>query len=305
VYASTQHHPTADIYIKSVDGRTVTQLTSDPAQDVMPKISPDGQRVAFASNRSGNWDIYVMPVSGGKAAQITSEPSQDLHASWSPDGTQLVFSRLGQTSGKWEMWVTDVGNSAVSRFIGYGLFPEWCPVAGTGLAGGDRILFQRSRERGDRAFGIWAVDFKDGQASNPTEIATSTTGACINPTWSPDGRWIVYATVPAAPTSPGHDTYAATGKPASSDLWMISVDGTERVNLVSGRGANLMPCWASNDRIFFVSDRGGTDNLWSLNASGAILAATGRTAGPGANTGAAHAPEAHAPEGVVVGEHGH
>ena len=41
-------------------GAAVTQLTKDPANDVMPAISPDGQWVAFASDRSGNWDIYLI-----------------------------------------------------------------------------------------------------------------------------------------------------------------------------------------------------------------------------------------------------
>ncbi|MBY0262465.1 MAG: DPP IV N-terminal domain-containing protein, partial [Phycisphaerales bacterium] len=75
VYASTQHRPTADIYYKSSSGRTITQLTSDPANDVMPAISPDGTRIAFASNRAGNWDIFVMAVTGGQAVQVTSDPA--------------------------------------------------------------------------------------------------------------------------------------------------------------------------------------------------------------------------------------
>jgi hypothetical protein len=124
VFASTQHRATADIYIKRTDSRVVTQLTNDPAEDAMPKVSPDGERIAFASNRAGSWDIYVMPIGGGKAVQISSDLADEIHPSWSPDGSQLVFGRLGEATGRWEMWIVSLQNPSVAHFIGFGLFPE-------------------------------------------------------------------------------------------------------------------------------------------------------------------------------------
>lgn len=271
VFASTQHRATSDIYIKRVDGRTVTQLTANPAQDVMPAISPDGERVAFTSNRRGNWDIFVMSAKGGQALQLTSEHSHELHPSWSPDGKSLVFCRLGETSGRWELWVVDATGSGGNEFVGYGLFPEWCPVAGTGESGRDRILFQRSRERGDRAFSIWTIDYKPGDTSSPTEIASDPSAALINATWSPDGQFITYATV-TNPNASAYDT--ASGRMlAQSELWMTSVDGTARVALTAGKHLNLQPTWAGDGRIYFVSDRSGVNNVWSLGTEQALAAA--------------------------------
>jgi TolB protein len=261
VFASTQHRATADIYIKDVASRVVTQLTNDPAQDVMPKISPDGSRVAFASNRAGSWNIYVMPITGGRAIQVTNSNADDLHPSWSPDGSQLVFCRLGEVSGQWEIWTTEVANNGVARFIGNGLFPQWCPVPGTGAEGSDKIAFQRSRERGDRSFSIWTIDVRGAQAFNPTEIASDPSGACINPAWSPDGKWIAYATVP----NPGQ--WAAEGRPPVADLYLVDLTGSSRVSLTSGGGVNLMPTWSSNNRLFFVSNRAGVDNVWAMDTS--------------------------------------
>ncbi|MFG0258895.1 MAG: TolB family protein, partial [Phycisphaerales bacterium JB041] len=175
VFASTQHNLNADIYIKRTGSKVITQLTNDPGRDVMPSISPDGAWIAFASDRVSNWNIYVMPVTGGRPVQITSSPNAELHPSWSPDGTRLAFSKLGSTSGKWEIWVTEVSNTATPHFIGYGLFPEWCPKPGTGPTGGDLLLYQRSAERGDRAFGIWTLEYKDGDVGSPSQMAGSAT----------------------------------------------------------------------------------------------------------------------------------
>lgn len=284
VFASTRHRATADIYTQLVGSRVVTQLTSDGDDDVMPSISPDGTRIAFSSGRGGSWDIYVMPVTGGQAVQITSDATPDLHATWSPDGTKLAFCRLGEVSGRWEMWVADAANPGVMSFIGYGLFPSWCPVGGTGAGGADKILFQLSRERGDHAFSIWTLDYTEGRSVNLTEVASSPITAYINPAWSPDGQRIVYAAVPVVP---GSDTQGQ--RPTVSDLWIVNLDGTGKVHLGAGVGVALMPAWGSNNQLYFVSDRGGIDNIWSMDASGAILAA-GRPSSKSKMTSAARPP---------------
>lgn len=271
VFASTQHRPTADIYVQRRGSRVVTQLTNDPGHDAMPAISPDGSRIAFCSNRSGSWDIYVMDIDGGRALQITSDDAHEVHPSWSPDGRNLVFSRLGMTSGRWELWVTSANDASVSHFIGYGLFPEWCPEAGTGREGTDQIVFQRSRERGDNAFGIWTLDYRDGTASNPTEIVSVANAAVITPTWSPDGRRLIYGMVP------NDGSWGDGDKPRQANLYMIDIDGTNSVRLTEGRTLDLMPAWADGNTVIFASDRGGVENLWSFRVSEAVALAEGIT----------------------------
>ncbi|QOJ01487.1 MAG: PD40 domain-containing protein [Phycisphaeraceae bacterium] len=269
VFASTQHRKTSDIYIKDLGGLVVTQITNDPADDVMPAVSPDGTRIAFASNRGGNWDLYIAPISGGHATRVTSDPADELHPTWSPCGTKLAFCRMGEASSRWELWVTPATAGVATEFLGFGMFPKWCPVSGTGAEGSDRILFQVGRERGSRTFGVWTLDYMDGRAWNATELAGSPTAALINPTWSDDGRRVVFAEVPLDGVT------NAASAPRVARLWMQNIDGTGRVRLTEGNAVALMPFWGRGDRVVFMSSKDGVENIWSLDAAPAIAAADG------------------------------
>ncbi len=258
VISSTQQSRTADIYYTSVPGRTLTQLTTNPADDIMPALHPSTSKMAFSSNRAGNWDIYIMSTEGGQPMKVTDEPEHELHPSWSPDGRHLIYCKLGSRSGRWEMWVVDTENPGVRRFLDYGLFPQWCPDVAR-----SKILFQRARQRGSRFFSIWTVDYINGNAVHPTEIVSAGNAAVINPSWSPDGKRIIFVTV-VQPDEGDDDSIE------QSDVWLISIDGSGRTNLTNGRYANYQPVWGANGRVFFVSDRTGVDNIWSVSTARAM-----------------------------------
>ena len=68
-------------------------LTVHKGRDIYPKFSPDGQSIAFSSDREGNLDIYVIPATGGTAsAGTTQHTADDVVMDWAPDGKSLLFT---------------------------------------------------------------------------------------------------------------------------------------------------------------------------------------------------------------------
>jgi TolB protein len=220
----------------------------------MPAVSPDGSKVAFVSDRHGSWQLFVMPAQGGKAVQLTEQGAMDLKPTWSPDGRKIAFCRRGEQSGRWELWVIDVMNPATMEFIGFGMFPAWNPKGSTGPNGGDLIAFQRARERGDRAYGLWLVEYKQGMVSNPVQIVAGKDFAATTPNWSRDGQYLAYARV----------------RGQTTDVWLTTADGRSQVPIASGLGVASAPVFAGNSRVQFVTSRGGRDSVWSADVTRGI-----------------------------------
>lgn len=83
-----------DIYVVNADGGLATQLTSHPDHDYMPVWSNNGEQLAFASNRYGNFDVFIMSADGGKATRLTYHSFNDSPYSFSADDSEIFFSSL-------------------------------------------------------------------------------------------------------------------------------------------------------------------------------------------------------------------
>lgn len=254
VFASTRHTVRPNLYYKTIDGRAVTQLTDDPAADVQPCFSPDGQHVAFASHRSGNWDLWMVSLQGGRATQITSSSLHEVHPSFSPDATRLAYCQFNPQADTWELWVLDLTRPDSKKMIGLGLFPNWSPRS-------DSIVYQKARERGGRWFSIWRVDLDNGEPGFPIEVAASSEMALIQPNWSRDGAWITYGTALLGTGDELPESGNATM--TRGDVWVIRADGSSPVPLTDS-GINFGSVWGPDERIYFTSTQNGRENVWSV-----------------------------------------
>ncbi len=81
-----------DIWTVSADGGTAALLVSHPATESKPLFSPDGRRLAFISNRTGNGDIYILNLETSELRRLTFDDALDQLDSWSRDGNWIYFS---------------------------------------------------------------------------------------------------------------------------------------------------------------------------------------------------------------------
>lgn len=252
-----------DIFIKSINGKAMTQKTFHPGDDSYPVFSPDGSKLAFASRRSGNWDIFVMNTNKGKAKrQISFSSDMEIAPSWSPDGKKIAFSRLSSVSNEWEIWTYNLENSALTNLVP-GQYPVYSPID-------NRIVFQRPT---DTAKGGWyALWIIDDEGNQETVVLSSQEEGYITPSWSDDGSRIVFASggkhvkekVAKLVTSSGKTTDVLRDIRKANDIWTVKVDGTSLTQLTTHEKTDYSPCWAMDGRIFFASNRDRYNNIWSV-----------------------------------------
>ncbi len=80
-----------DIYVADLNGKIVSQLTNSPGYDAEATVSPQGDKIVFTSDRSGDLELWTMDIDGKNQKQITFGLGYDGGAFFSPDGKKLVF----------------------------------------------------------------------------------------------------------------------------------------------------------------------------------------------------------------------
>ena len=179
----------SDIYAMDADGSNQLNLTNESGYDTQAEFSPDGTRIAFASNRGNvnalNFDIYVMNADGTNVVKLTDYAGYDNSPSWSPDGRQITFMR-GITGGDYEIFVMNADGSNqrnISNNPAHEANPSWSPD-------GKFIAFSSNRGLDNKKAKQIFVSDTDG--GNVRQVTKSTENDDYV-TWFPDSRRLIFS----------------------------------------------------------------------------------------------------------------
>ena len=162
-----------EIYMIRADGGEERRLTNDPGQDLYPAWSPDGEHIAFSTDREGNFEIYLLRLSNGALQNLTAYPGFDDQPSWSPDGSRIAFT--SRRDGSNDIYVMNRDGTGVRKLTdspASDVRPSWS-------ADGRQLLFSSDR---DGSYQLFAVNADDG---NGVVRLTDGSRESLNGEWGP------------------------------------------------------------------------------------------------------------------------
>jgi len=207
-----------DIYTVGRDGTGLKRITHNDVYTAEGVLSPDGKRMVFTSLKDGDLDIYTMNVDGTDERRLTNTPGYDGGAWWSPDGKQIAY-RANH------------------------------PSDSTELKAYRDLLTQRLVRPSKVELYVMNADGSDQRQ------ITHLGGANFGPSWTPDGKRIIFSSNYKSPRSGNFDLYLVN--PDGSNLEQITFDPSfDGFPMFSPDGKKLV--WASNRN----DDKPGETNLF-------------------------------------------
>ncbi len=268
-----------------VPGRAV-QLTTDPALEVQPAISPDGRAVAYAAGTSSGTRIYVRQMGEGRARPLTDDTvTSQSHPRWSPDGGRILFlaqqaafsapasggpvrQEIPTVQGRIRSAAWSSDGQAIAYTVGDSLFvrdttgttrllarifePSLCSWSPDDVliacASGNANYLNVGSDLGNLSPNrIVMCRVTDGSVT----AITDSTSLNVSPAWSADGRWLYYV----------------SNRKGTRDVYALRISGGrasgEPVRLSTGLGSQSISISANGTRIAYAvySDK---SNIWSL-----------------------------------------
>jgi dipeptidyl aminopeptidase/acylaminoacyl peptidase len=185
------------VFLCNTDGSNTIQLTKGDKNNSNPKWSPDGNRVAFVSNRDGKNNLYLISLNGGEAEKITDVKTGLNNFDWSPDGKMIAYIMTDAASD----------NDEKSK-----------------MEKNDWYYYDDSVQQ-NRLYVLW-VNENDTTGKRKWKQLTKENRNIISFDWSPDNKWIAY----------GHSKSPLANNGVYSDIAMIDVNSGE-VRNVANTGA--------------------------------------------------------------------
>ena len=229
------------------DGGDPERVLMDPMDQIRPRWSPDGRKIAFQSaNQTGNWDVWVVPRTGGPPLRLTEHEAIDVAPAWSPDGREIAFR--SNRSGSGDVWIVsaqgdeprpltkDPANDGARSPIG-GRHGPWSPD-------GRQIVFHSDRT-GNRD--VWLIPSEGGEPRQLTSDPADDRAFA----WSPDGHWVIFQS-----------------DRAGGSAWRVPAGGGEAEPFLDEDSWDFLLS-PSGDKVYFVARREGRGNFYEKAFGGA------------------------------------
>ncbi len=204
------------IYLRDLDAGTERPVVAFGSSKSPGCFSPDGGYLYFSVSVDGNSDIYRSRLDGSSRETIADGFGIEVSPSVSPDGKSLAF--VSDRGGAPQVYVKTIGVAGERRVSfagGYSTSPSWSPA-------GDRIAFT------SLSGGSYALYTVKPDGSDQRVVASPGGADCVDPCYSPDGRYLVYT----------------LQKKGYSELKIISADGRWERSLYSGMAGAGSPSWS-------------------------------------------------------------
>jgi len=209
-------------------------------------------KIAFSSDRDGNWEIYVIDDYGGNPRNLTRNPADDRHPSWSPDGKRIVFQSNREDGRNWQLYIMNADGSNPHPLT-TNLFrpfkehkqPSWHPDGG-------RIALISHDSPG---WNVYVMDIESKELKRLTNLEPDD---AYNPRWSPDGKRIVF-----------ERGIGGVG----IEIWMLDIESGDLTRLTkipaNTHMLYLRPVWSpKGDRILYFKEAFGTTSLMMMDEKG-------------------------------------
>ena len=191
-----------DLYTLPIEGGTATRITAGLAFDSQPRFSPDGESIAFVSDRDGSENLWIAHSDGTEPQKLSvDKQAQFASPVWTPDGKYVIVSRSTWGLGAYELWMYHVNGGSgvqVTKAKSGPKVPRDARINALGAvcSPDDRFLYYARRTGGfayNARFPLWQVARKD-RITGDEDVLTQAPGSAIRPLLSPDGRRLVYGT---------------------------------------------------------------------------------------------------------------